>query len=253
MDDFRAIPGEGVRGTVNGKAVVVTRDRQTTARVDVDGQTIGTITVADKLRTDAKAAINQLHSMGMEIFMLSGDRKTVAGEVGASLGLKADHIISEATPEMKVDYVRQLSQTPSHPPTRSTSPTANRATPQAARQKATATIMVGDGINDAAALVEADLGIALASGTNIAIESADVVIPSDRVTAVPQTIHIARQTLRTIKQNLFFAFFYNAIAIPVAALGLLGTAGPLIAAAAMGLSDITVIGNAVRLKRRLSR
>ena len=92
----------------------------------------------------------------------------------------------------------------------------------------------------------------MASGTNIAIESAEVVIPGDRVTAVPETIHIARRTLATIKQNLFFAFVYNAAAIPIAALGLLGASGPLWAAAAMGLSDITVIGNALRLKRSLS-
>ena len=92
----------------------------------------------------------------------------------------------------------------------------------------------------------------MASGTNIAIESADVVIPGDHVLAVPQTLGIARETLTTIKQNLFFAFFYNAVAIPVAALGLLGTTGPLFAAAAMGLSDLTVIGNAIRLKGRLA-
>jgi Cu+-exporting ATPase len=92
----------------------------------------------------------------------------------------------------------------------------------------------------------------MASGTNIAIESADVVIPGDRVAAVADTIDIARQTLRTIKQNLFFAFIYNAVAIPAAALGLLGLYGPLFAAAAMGLSDVTVIGNAIRLKGKLA-
>ncbi len=111
--------------------------------------------------------------------------------------------------------------------------------------------MVGDGINDAAALVAADLGIARASGPTVAIESADVVIPGRRVMAVPETILLARDTLATIRQNLFFAFIYNGVAIPVAALGLLGTTGPLVAAAAMGLSDLTVIGNALRLKRRL--
>ncbi len=111
--------------------------------------------------------------------------------------------------------------------------------------------MIGDGINDAAALAGADLGIALASGTTIAIESADVVIPGEHVLAVPETISLARRTLATIKQNLFFAFLYNTAAIPAAAFGPLGPFGPLIAAAAMGASDVTVIGNALRLKRRL--
>ena len=113
--------------------------------------------------------------------------------------------------------------------------------------------MVGDGINDAAALAQSDLGIALASGTTIAIESADVIIPGEHVVAVAQTISVARQTLATIKQNLFFAFIYNAVAIPFAAFGLLGLYGPLYAAFAMAGSDITVIGNALRLKRNLDK
>jgi len=113
--------------------------------------------------------------------------------------------------------------------------------------------MVGDGINDAAALAQADLGIALASGTNIAIESADIVIPSDHVHAIPETIQLARLTLSTIKQNLLFAFLYNSLAIPIAALGLLGMRGPLISSIAMCFSDITGVGNALRLKAKLTR
>jgi len=167
--------------------------------------------------------------------MLSGDRRAAAEAVGAALGLAGDELIAEATPEEKVRFVE------------------SRASAQPQATSGGAVIMVGDGINDAAALAAADLGIAMASGTNIAIESADVVIPGDRVMAVAETIDISRQTLRTIKQNLFFAFFYNAAAIPAAALGLLGPYGPLMAAAAMGLSDVTVIGNAIRLKHRLGR
>ena len=244
VSEFQAIPGQGVRGMVEGRMVTVIRDEQATCRVEADGQIVGLITVADELRPDARKAIEQLRSMGLSVKMLSGDRKVAAEAVGAELGLSANDVQAEATPQFKSDFIAGLAN-------RNDSGLPRRAV---TKQKSNRTIvMVGDGINDAAALAQADLGIAMASGTNIAIESADVVIPSDRVTAVPETIDIARQTLRTIKQNLFFAFFYNAIAIPAAAFGLLGSYGPLIAAAAMGLSDITVIGNAIRLKRRLSR
>ena len=114
-------------------------------------------------------------------------------------------------------------------------------------------LMVGDGLNDAAALAISGLGVALASGTNVAIEAAAVVIPGDRVRAIPELLHLSRLTLRTIRQNLFFAFLYNVLAIPAAALGLLGSSGPLWAALAMGASDITVVGNALRLKWRLEK
>jgi len=229
--EFAAIPGQGVRGVVDGRLVGVLRDNSATCRVEVDGTLVGTINVQDELRLDARAAVNQLHTMGLTVTLLSGDRTEAAIRVGLQVGLDEGDVIAEATPESKTGIVQEL----------------KRAKPQAA------VIMVGDGINDAAALAAADLGIALASGTNIAMESADVVIPHQRVTAVAETVDIARRTLRTIKQNLFFAFFYNALAIPAAAFGLLGPYGPLIAAAAMGLSDVTVIGNALRLKRTLDQ
>jgi Cu+-exporting ATPase len=234
VSEFEAIPGQGVRGLVEGQHVTVLRDEQATCRVELDGKIIGTITVADALRTDSPQAVKRLISLGMRVVMLTGDRRAVAESIGSQLQLAGDQIVAEATPESKLKRVAELSRT-SHGGT------------------AGGTIMVGDGINDAAALAQADLGIAMAGGTNIAIESADVVIPGDRVVAVAETVEIARATLRTIKQNLFFAFFYNSVAIPAAALGLLGPIGPIVAAAAMGFSDITVIGNAIRLKRALSR
>jgi Cu+-exporting ATPase len=224
VTSFKALPGRGVRGTVDGHSVEIGRSNGATCLLTIDGREVAGLAIADGARPDAAEAVKRLQDMGVEVTMLSGDRRGVAESVGRRLGLPADQVVAEATPESKCEFVRAL------PP---------------------GAVMVGDGINDAAALVEADLGIAMASGTNIAIESADVVIPGDHVLAVPQTLHIARETLTTIKQNLFFAFFYNAVAIPVAALGLLGTTGPLFAAAAMGLSDLTVIGNAIRLKGRL--
>ncbi|MCA9283787.1 MAG: cadmium-translocating P-type ATPase [Phycisphaerales bacterium] len=224
VDRFTAIPGEGVRGLVNGRAVEVRRDPAATCRVLIDGAHAATIGARDALRTDAKSTVERLRGLGLAVRLLTGDRRAVADRIGAAAGLSPTDVEAEATPEGKVAFVEAL------PPT---------------------SLMVGDGINDAAALSKASLGIAMASGTNIAIESADIVIPGDRVSAVAETIEIARLTLRTIRQNLFFAFFYNAAAIPAAAFGLLGPHGPIIAAIAMAASDITVVGNALRLRATL--
>jgi Cu+-exporting ATPase len=231
VSGFAALPGLGVRGEVEGRAVDVRRAEETTCEVIIDGERAATMLVTDEPRPLAAEAVRQLRRMGLTVMMLTGDRRTVALQIAERLGIDAANVLAEATPQMKVEFVARLS-----------------------REKVRgggAVIMVGDGINDAAALAQADVGIAMTSGTNIAIESADIVIPSDRITAMPETIDIARQTLRTIKQNLFFAFFYNVVAIPAAALGLLGLQGPLYAAGAMALSDLTVIGNAIRLRGRI--
>ncbi|MBT8486561.1 MAG: cadmium-translocating P-type ATPase [Phycisphaerae bacterium] len=226
VSEFRALPGEGVRGRVDQQLVEILRDERASCRVDIDGVTAGTFTISDAVRPDAAAAITKLKEQGLRVTMLSGDRREAAAAVGRQLGLGPEEIIAEATPESKRDHIAE---------------------------PGFVTLMVGDGINDAAALAQADVGIAMASGTNIAIESADIVIPGQHVTAVPFTVDLARRTLRTIRQNLFFAFIYNGAMIPAAAFGLLGLHGPMLAAAAMGASDITVIGNALRLKRTLAR
>lgn len=226
VSEFRTVPGHGVTGLVNGRRVTVERGISTAVQITVDGRSFGTFTVRDEPRRDAASAIQRLESGNVRVFMLTGDRAETALHIARQTGISESNVIAEATPESKAALVRSLG---------------------------TGTIMVGDGLNDAAALAAAETGVAMASGTNVAIESASVVIPGDRVSAVVELIELSRATLRTIRQNLFFAFFYNAIAIPVAAFGLLGHHGPLWAALAMGLSDLTVVGNALRLRSRLSR
>jgi len=225
VTNFQAIPGRGVQGSVNGQVVIVDRDDHKTSRVVVDGLCIGTLNLTDRLRADAVEAVKLLKEMGIRVSILSGDKQAVTQAIATELGLESQNIFAEATPESKSSHIQSLGN---------------------------GVIMVGDGLNDAAALAFSGLGVALASGTNVAIEAAAVVIPGDRVSAIPELIQLSRATLRTIQQNLFFAFLYNALAIPLAALGLLGESGPLWAALAMGASDITVVGNALRLKRSLS-
>jgi Cu+-exporting ATPase len=224
--DFIAVPGSGVTATVEGHAVEVRRDAKAACAVTVDGILIGRIDVQDQPLHDASAAISALHELGISANMLSGDRIEAALDIAGRIGIDPEHVRAGVTPEEKAAAIRNATEP---------------------------TMMVGDGINDAAALATATVGVAVGSGTNIAIDAADIVIPAHRPSAVPMLILIARRTLRTIHQNLFFAFFYNTTMIPVAAFGLLGTWGPLIAAGAMALSDITVVGNAVRLGRGLRK
>lgn len=224
--DFIAVPGSGVTATVEGHAVEVRRDADAACAVTVDGILIGRIDVQDQPLHDASAAISALHELGVSASMLSGDRLEAALDIAGRIGIDPEHVRAGVTPEEKAAAIRNATEP---------------------------TMMVGDGINDAAALATATVGVAVGSGTNIAIDAADIVIPAHRPSAVPMLILIARRTLRTIHQNLFFAFFYNTTMIPVAAFGLLGTWGPLIAAGAMALSDITVVGNSVRLGRGLRK
>lgn len=225
-EDFRAVPGQGVTATIEGRAVEVMRDDRAACVVRVDGVELGRIDVRDTPLPDAQQTVTDLETMGITVTMLSGDRREAAEAIAADIGLDSANVLAGHTPESKAQYVLDRTAT---------------------------TIMVGDGLNDAAALAAATVGIAVGSGTNVAIDAADVVIPAHRPSAVPLLVNIARRTLGTIKQNLFLAFVYNTAVIPVAAFGLLGSWGPLIAAGAMAVSDISVIGNTIRMGRSLRR
>lgn len=226
VEDFNATAGSGVHGVVDGKSIRILRDDAATCKVEVEGKTIGRISVTDEIRPEAKGTIEEIQSFGIQVHMLSGDRTSTALQVASEVGIDAEHVHAEASPSDKTDIVSALPR-PS--------------------------MMVGDGINDAAALAASDVGVAIASGTNVAMESASIIIPANNIESTAESIHIAKDALTTIKQNLVFAFMYNVAAIPLAAFGLLGPNGPLIAAAAMGFSDITVIGNAIRLKQKLRK
>ncbi len=226
VSNFEATAGIGVHGIVDGKSVAVLRDNAATCKIELDGKVIGRITVTDAIRKEAKSTIAELQASGIDVHMLSGDRKETALSVAKEVGIKPENVHAEASPSDKTDIIASLLR-PS--------------------------MMVGDGINDAAALAASDVGVAIASGTNVAMESAAIIIPANTIEATAESIHIAKDALTTIKQNLVFAFMYNVAAIPLAAFGVLGENGPLIAAAAMGLSDITVIGNAIRLKHKLRK
>jgi len=191
----------------------------------------GSAAVADTVRAEAKAALGRLSREGVHVAMITGDRADVAEEIGAQIGVS--DILSEVRPDRKAEAVRQL------------------------QQRFGVVAMVGDGVNDAPALATADVGVAVGAGTDVALSSADVVLMRDDLGGVPDVLTVGRLTMRTIRQNLFWAFFYNCVGIPIAAGALYAFGGPLlspmIAALAMSLSSVTVVTNALRLKPRCVR
>ena len=192
----------------------------------IDGKLVAIMAVADPIKESTPAAIQALHDMGLKVVMISGDNQHTAKAIARQLNI--DEVVAEVMPEGKVDTLKAL-------------------------QKQGRVAFIGDGINDAPALAQADVGLAVGTGTDIAIEAADVVLMSGRLTAVSDAIALSRATIRNIRQNLFWAFAYNVALIPVAAGVLYPKFGillsPMFAAGAMALSSVFVLSNALRLRR----
>jgi Cu+-exporting ATPase len=247
---FEALNGKGVKGTVGGRAVAIgnralladlgidvapfaeraeelRRDAQTVIFVVVDGRPAGLLGVADPIKESTPEAMGALHEEGVRIVMLTGDSRTTAEAVGRKLAI--DEVVAEVLPDQKASVVKRL------------------------QREGRVVAMAGDGINDAPALAQAQVGIAMGTGTDVAMESAGVTLVKGDLRAIARARRISRQTLANIRQNLFFAFVYNAAGIPVAAGALYPWFGivlnPMMAAAAMSLSSVSVVGNALRLRK----
>ena len=187
-----------------------------------DKTLLGLFAVRDAVKANAKRVIEQLQQQGLRIYLLTGDNALTAASIARQVGIAAENVFAEVRPEQKAEFVKQL------------------------QSRGERVAFVGDGINDAPALTQADLGIAVSRASDVAREAADIILLKSEIEAVPEALGLARATLRTIKQNLFWAFFYNALGVPLAACGVIS---PIFCAAAMGVSDLVVIGNALRLLR----
>lgn len=225
VQEFQAVPGHGVSGRVEGRLVKVGNAAFAGGgggglQVSIDGVASGSIVVSDAVRASSAAAVEELARLSVKVILLSGDRVENAERVAAAVGIT--QVIAEVLPAGKVEQIRAL------------------------QQSGKVVAMVGDGLNDGPALAQADVGMAMGSGTGVAMEAADITLLRSDLRAVAQSIRLSRATWRVIRQNLFWALAYNVIAIPAAALGWLH---PVIASAAMAASSLSVVGNSLRLKR----
>jgi Cu+-exporting ATPase len=232
IDGLEETAGEGIRGRLEGIEYKIGKPRSadsyqqlmqqgyTVIEVETEGEIAGWIAITDPIKPEAAEAVKSLHRMGITVVMLTGDSYTTARTVAAKVGI--DEVIAEVSPDRKAEMVRHY------------------------RSKGAPVGMVGDGINDAAALKTADVGFAVGSGTDLSIESADIVLMQDNLAVLSAAIEISRKTVDTIKQNLFWAFFYNLVALPLAALGFLH---PVIAELAMLFSSINVILNSLKISK----
>jgi Cu+-exporting ATPase len=243
LQGFESLTGQGVKGNVDGREVLIGSPRllqdknisfdtlrdslekledeaKTVMLVAVDGKAAGLIAVADMLKKDSKDAIKELGSMGFETVMITGDNKRTAAAIAQQVGI--ERVLAEVMPGDKVEEIKRL------------------------QEKHGMVAMIGDGINDAPALTQANIGIAIGTGTDIAIESSEITLVRGELSAVVSAVKLSRNTFRKIKQNLFWAFFYNLIAIPVAIMGLLH---PVIGMTAMAISSLFVVTNSLMLKK----
>ncbi|HED05626.1 MAG TPA: heavy metal translocating P-type ATPase, partial [Ignavibacteria bacterium] len=253
VSNFKDIPGKGIEGKISGKKTFVgtiklmnenglkvnDSDVQEIMKLEEEGNTViliaegailvGAIAVADTIKETSKNAISTLNNSGVEVYMITGDNERTAKAIGSEVGIDENHIFAHVLPEHKAEKVKSL------------------------QKDKKVVVMVGDGINDAPALTQADIGIAIGAGTDVAIESADIVLMRSDLMDVPIALKLSKATMRNIKQNLFFSFGYNSLGIPIAA-GILypffgWLLSPIIAAGAMSMSSLSVLFNALRLKR----